>query len=53
MATAGRKNSLLTGKNTEQTLAHGGWPSASTGGVEIEEERERERDGGQEGGERA
>ena len=43
---SGMKNSLLTGRNVEQTLAHGGWPSASTGWFESEREREREQEMG-------
>ena len=33
---------LLTGRNIEQILAHGGRPTACTGRVENEKERERE-----------
>ena len=44
LVTAGKKNSLLTGRNVEQILAHpGGRPTASISWVGREREREGER----------
>ncbi len=43
LAIVARKNFLLRGKNLEQCQAQGGQPSAMTGWVERERERERDR----------
>ena len=39
LSNSGNENSLLTGGNIEQTLAHGGRPSALTSWVERERDR--------------
>ena len=48
LATATRKNSPLAGRNLMQNERVGGQPSASTD--LVERERERQKEGGREGG---
>ena len=47
-----QKTPFLTGRNLEENLAHGGWPSASTGWVYRGEEGRRERVSGRQKRER-